>query len=790
MNRTELLARADHIAAYYGQGQQIKSDIDSWLTCCPAHKDSTPSLHLSVTDRLLVKCHAGCPQAAVINQMKADGMWVVQSAKDGPKPKGEINIPAHRVPDFDQILVGRKPPDKVYTYVTEDNQPAFWVLRVDPDKPGGRKQIRPYSSVHYDDGDRFELALNCNTRPLYRLYELVADPDKSVLVVEGEKTVEAAQEYFGEEYIVTTWAGGTGGVKKTVWEPLKDRKVVLWPDNDEPGIRAMKLVASLINGHNEKNVPSLVLHEVDEVLPEGWDLADKFDPDEFSPESLLSKAEPINFEEMKSTLAQSADAAEWIKRYEQKYLKVLEGGSLKFYNLRSMSAGMEGVSPFSWIGSVKTLKEVEPIKVFDVFSQKQKYAIDYWLEDTRQPMAVGLKYDPSTKERLIRMGENLYLNTFPGFAHEPVFCEPDRYMPFINHIKNCMNPDGFNFMLNYVAHMVQLTRQKPGIMVILTGKPGVGKTIICDIIAHMLGKQNATVVDAAAFTQSNFNGLFSGKLFVTINELNVAYSRDHTLTGKIKSWITDENYTVNAKFMPQRNERSYHRFIATTNSDIPFPIDYDDRRIALFKVNNPHKDDITYFRPLFDMLDDHKALSGLMQFFMSYEISDMVIRPPETEERRMSYRPEDDVISWLYNVLQTGVFPQDVRDKIDKANDWMRHGVVIPRSVVVDSVLKQAGMRALSPVYITRRLTDHIPRKTCLPNHVNNQIFTEVYDKVARTYTKLKDRVFEFLPLMQQREVFEAVIKQEVVWNEVQDDEPKSESNVVPFPDTTNKVPF
>jgi hypothetical protein len=789
MNRTELLARADHIAAYYGQGQQIKSDIDSWLTCCPAHKDSTPSLHLSVTDRLLVKCHAGCPQAAVINQMKADGMWIVQATKDGPKPKGEINIPAHRDPDFDQIMVGNKRPTKVYTYVTEDNQSAFWVLRIESDKPNGKKQIRPYSSVHYDDGDRFELALNCNARPLYRLYELMADPDRPVLVVEGEKTCEAAQEYFGEEYMVTTWAGGTGGVKKTVWEPLKDRKVILWPDNDEPGIRAMKLVASLINGHNEKNVPSLVLHEVDEILPEGWDLADKFDPDEFSPESLLSKAEPINFEEMKSTLAQSADAAEWIKRYEQKYLKVLEGGSLKFYNLKSMSAGMEGISPFSWIGSVKTLKEVEPIKVFDVFSQKQKYAIDYWLEDTRQPMAVGLKYDPSTKDRLIKIGENTYLNTFPGFAHDPIFCEPGKYMSFLDHLKLCLSQEAFNFILNYTAHMVQFPAQKPGIMVILTGKPGVGKTIICDIIAHMLGKQNATVVDAAAFTQSNFNGLFSGKLFVTINELNVAYSRDHTLTGKIKSWITDENYTVNAKFLPQRNERSYHRFVATTNSDIPFPIDYDDRRIAVFKVNNPHKDNMTYFRPLFKMLDDHTALAGLMNFFMNYQITEMVIRPPETEERRISYRPEDAVLSWLYNVLHTGTFPREITDQVEKTNDWVRYGVVIPRSVVVESIRAAAGKSQITPVYVTRKLMEHIPLRVEL-NQINNTKVMEIYDKISKTYVKLRERVFEFLPLAQQREIFETITQQKINWPEIRDDEQIDENNVVPFPDTTNKVPF
>jgi phage/plasmid-associated DNA primase len=172
----------------------------------------------------------------------------------------------------------------------------------------------------------------------------------------------------------------------------------------------------------------------------------------------------------------------------------------------------------------------------------------------------------------------------------------------LDHVRETLGEKEADFLLDYVAHMVQMTTQKPGTMIILTGKPGVGKTVICDIIAHMLGRQNAIVVDSAAFTQSNFNGLFSGKLFVTINELNVATRRDHTLTGKIKSWITDENYTVNAKFQAQRNEKSFHRFMATTNSDIPFPIDTDDRRIALFSVGDKFRNSPDHFVPLFPTL--------------------------------------------------------------------------------------------------------------------------------------------------------------------------------------------
>lgn len=43
---------------------------------CPAHTDETPSL--SVTElggRVLVRCHAGCSQEAVIAALRAKGLW-------------------------------------------------------------------------------------------------------------------------------------------------------------------------------------------------------------------------------------------------------------------------------------------------------------------------------------------------------------------------------------------------------------------------------------------------------------------------------------------------------------------------------------------------------------------------------------------------------------------------------------------------------------------------------------------------------------------------------------------
>jgi len=55
-----------------------------------------------------------------------------------------------------------------------------------------------------------------------------------VLVCEGEKAADAAQFIFPDHVAVTS-PGGAKAAGKTDWAPLSGRRVVIWPDNDEPG---------------------------------------------------------------------------------------------------------------------------------------------------------------------------------------------------------------------------------------------------------------------------------------------------------------------------------------------------------------------------------------------------------------------------------------------------------------------------------------------------------------------------------------------------------------------------
>jgi putative DNA primase/helicase len=106
-------------------------------------------------------------------------------------------------------------------------------------------------------------------RPLYGL-ELIAKTNdgRPLLIVEGEKTCDAARKLFPKACVVT-WMGGASAAAKTDWTPVTDWKgpMVVWPDNDDEGFGA----AVYLRGR----FPKLRQVELPKGLPPKWDLADE-----------------------------------------------------------------------------------------------------------------------------------------------------------------------------------------------------------------------------------------------------------------------------------------------------------------------------------------------------------------------------------------------------------------------------------------------------------------------------------------------------------------------------------
>jgi len=154
-----------------------------------------------------------------------------------------------------------------WTWLMADGKP--WVCTVRYDKPDGGKDV----IAHYwgEDGKWHEGNPIPTGRHLYRLDQIAKAPEGTkILIVEGEK--KASREKSLPAWLLTTWIGGAAAFTKTDWAPLESAArrgdVLIWPDADEPGLKAAMGIA--------KRLPGAVVMDI-KGRAQGWDLADAID---------------------------------------------------------------------------------------------------------------------------------------------------------------------------------------------------------------------------------------------------------------------------------------------------------------------------------------------------------------------------------------------------------------------------------------------------------------------------------------------------------------------------------
>src|SRR5205085_534852 len=131
-------------------------------------------------------------------------------------------------------------PVGMWPYQDADGRLIAYSARVEyVDTDGKReKEVYPLTYCRVKDGERLYVAWrSCGVpapRPLYNLPQLLASPDAPVIITEGERKADAVPGLF-HGYVGTTSMGGARAAKKSDWESLAGRDLVIWPDHDEPG---------------------------------------------------------------------------------------------------------------------------------------------------------------------------------------------------------------------------------------------------------------------------------------------------------------------------------------------------------------------------------------------------------------------------------------------------------------------------------------------------------------------------------------------------------------------------
>jgi len=236
----------------------------------------------------IVASHVGISSSSKVanfNQHQLKQAASLEEQTQNPEPKNEWVtqglVPAE-APVFDaktDLAFLSKKGSKVvehYEYKNKDNQLLGYTVRIEDEL--GKKQVLPVAYCHNEATEESRWMLkgftDNGTKPIYGLSKLAENEFKPVLIVEGEKTANIAQNLL-PDHVVISWMGGAQSVDRVDWVKLAGGVLTIWPDNDTTGVEAAKNIAEHIDNHNGFNGLVTIVDTKALNLTAKWDLADE-----------------------------------------------------------------------------------------------------------------------------------------------------------------------------------------------------------------------------------------------------------------------------------------------------------------------------------------------------------------------------------------------------------------------------------------------------------------------------------------------------------------------------------
>ncbi len=296
---------------------------------------------------------------------------------------------------------------------------------------------------------------------------------------------------------------------------------------------------------------------------------------------------------------------------------------------------------------------------------KEDAILNKWLRDRNRREYEKLDFIPSHNFQ----SDTVY-NTFRGFEFLGETCENFAGLEsFREHLRVLVNYDGksYEYLVNYLAHLVQKPDSLPGVALLFKSGQGVGKDLMIDFIQKMLGKDYIYRTEKLDEIFDKFNGSLKNRLVLQLNE--VQGSNGYAKKENLKNLITANSININEKNLKPYTQSNFMRVILFSNNLSPIDIPHDDRRYCVFQCGN--KKPTAYYQNLLNVLEDRSAIESICHFLKNVDISKF--RPqdrPITEAyQEMKEANRHPIQQYLYDICSNW---DNFTDEFDEG-EWVRH---------------------------------------------------------------------------------------------------------------------
>ena len=203
-------------------------------------------------------------------------------------------------------------------------------------------------------------------------------------------------------------------------------------------------------------------------------------------------------------------------------------------------------------------------------------------------------------------------------------CDESKIKSYLDFIKEviCENKDNINeYILNWIAYIVQNQGKRTNTAIVLKGLQGIGKGTFTDVLCEMLSRYSAPNITDIKEITGDYNSVIEGKKLLVLNELkNVGEERLANFDA-LKSRITDDYIRVGEKYEPGRYAENVANYIFCTNNAYPVKIERSDRRYVVLEVSSSKKNNFDYWNGIYSSCKGSDFYDNLTTYFAKRDIT-------------------------------------------------------------------------------------------------------------------------------------------------------------------------
>ena len=313
------------------------------------------------------------------------------------------------------------------------------------------------------------------------------------------------------------------------------------------------------------------------------------------------------------------------------------------------------------------LKKVKKEWVIDY--SRPKSFIKRWLDDPDQKQYKGYGiYAPPLK---VPDGfVNLWFN-FPHDNYDMFKYDKDGVDFILNHIKVLCNNDEdcAEYIIKWLAHMIQYPAEKTGRFPIFISNEGCGKGTLNKIIKALIGEHKYfETTSPENYVWGKFNSLMANALFVLINEFGKKNAND--AEGRIKGIMTDEEMNIKGEGDKPYKIVSYHRFMGNTNNQNPFNTKKGTRREWIIRCSDELIENFPYFKKINALIKDDNVIKSFYRYLLSIDVENFIAqKPPQTEYQTILQEETEDMIHLFIKDFATEFYRHGYDNDSDSESD-------------------------------------------------------------------------------------------------------------------------